>query len=49
MVGMYDSEIVQGFAVAIKSGLTKQQFDLTRGIHPTAEEDLVTMRVPVQG
>lgn len=49
MVGMDAPEIVQGFAVAIKSGLTKQQFDLTTGIHPTAAEELVTMRVPVQG
>jgi glutathione reductase (NADPH) len=49
VVGMDAPEIVQGFAVAIKSGLTKQQFDRTTGIHPTAAEELVTMRVPVQG
>ena len=49
VVGMDAPEIVQGFAVAIKSGLTKEQFDLTTGIHPTAAEELVTMRVPVQG
>ena len=49
VVGMDAPEIVQGFAVAIKSGLTKRQFDLTTGIHPTAAEELVTMRVPVQG
>ena len=49
VVGMDAPEIVQGFAVAIKSGLTKQQFDCTTGIHPTAAEELVTMRVPVQG
>ncbi len=49
MVGMDAPEIVQGFAVAIKSGLTKQQFDQTIGIHPTAAEELVTMRVAVQG
>jgi len=48
VVGMDAPEIVQGFAVAIKSGLTKQQFDLTTGIHPTAAEELVTMRVPVK-
>jgi len=46
VVGMDAPEIVQGFAVAIKSGLTKQQFDRTTGIHPTAAEELVTMRVP---
>ena len=49
VVGMDAPEIVQGFAVAVKCGLTKQQFDLTTGIHPTAAEELVTMRVPVQG
>ncbi|MDH4018483.1 MAG: glutathione-disulfide reductase [Xanthomonadales bacterium] len=47
VVGMDAPEIVQGFAVAIKCGLTKQQFDQTIGIHPTAAEELVTMRVPV--
>lgn len=47
VVGMDAPEIVQGFAVAIKSGLTKQQFDRTTGIHPTAAEELVTMRTPV--
>jgi glutathione reductase (NADPH) len=49
VVGLDAPEIVQGFAVAIKSGLTKEQFDCTIGIHPTAAEELVTMRVPVQG
>ena len=49
VVGLDAPEIVQGFAVAIKSGLTKRQFDLTTGIHPTSAEELVTMRVPVQG
>lgn len=49
MVGPDAPEIVQGFAVAVKSGLTKAQFDATIGIHPTAAEELVTMRNPVQG
>ena len=49
VVGMDAPEIVQGFAVAIKAGLTKEQFDQTIGIHPTAAEELVTMRVPVKG
>jgi len=49
VVGMDAPEIVQGFAVAIKFGLTKRQFDQTVGIHPTAAEELVTMREPVQG
>jgi glutathione reductase (NADPH) len=37
-------EIVQGFAVAVKCGATKAQFDATVGIHPTSAEELVTMR-----
>jgi len=49
VVGQDAPEIVQGFAVAVKSGLTKQQFDATIGIHPTAAEELVTMRKAVQG
>jgi len=48
IVGMDAPEIVQGFAVAVKSGLTKDQFDTTMGIHPTAAEELVTMRNPVK-
>lgn len=44
VVGPDAPEIVQGFAVAVKSGLTKEQFDRTIGIHPTAAEELVTMR-----
>ncbi len=47
MVGTDAPEIVQGFAVAVKSGLTKAQFDDTIGIHPTAAEELVTMRHPL--
>ena len=48
VVGPDAPEIVQGFAVAVKSGLTKDQFDQTIGIHPTAAEELVTMRSPVR-
>ena len=44
MVGDDAPEIIQGFAVALKCGATKQQFDATVGIHPTAAEEFVTMR-----
>ncbi|MDH5187918.1 MAG: glutathione-disulfide reductase [Rhodospirillaceae bacterium] len=44
MVGDDAPEIIQGFAVAIKAGATKAQFDATVGIHPTAAEEFVTMR-----
>ena len=40
-------EIVQGFAVALKCGATKRQFDATIGIHPTTAEEFVTMREAV--
>lgn len=48
MVGEDAGEIVQGFAVALKAGATKAVFDATIGIHPTAAEEFVTMREPVQ-
>jgi len=47
MAGAEAGEIVQGFAVALTCGATKRQFDATIGIHPTAAEELVTMREPV--
>lgn len=46
MVGADAPEIIQGFAVALKCGATKDQLDGTLGIHPTAAEELVTMREP---
>lgn len=37
-------EMIQGFAVAIKMGATKNDFDDTVAIHPTGSEEFVTMR-----
>jgi len=37
-------EMLQGFAVAIRMGATKRDFDDTVAIHPTSAEELVTMR-----
>lgn len=48
MVGPQAGEIVQGLAIALKAGATKQLFDETIGVHPTAAEEFVTMRSPVQ-
>ncbi|XP_021770249.1 glutathione reductase, chloroplastic-like isoform X1 [Chenopodium quinoa] len=48
MCGDDAPEIVQGFAVAVKAGLTKADFDATIGIHPTAAEEFVTMRTPTR-
>ncbi len=47
MVGPEAGEIIQGLAVALKAGATKQVFDDTLGVHPTAAEEFVTMRTPV--
>ncbi len=44
MMGSEAGEIIQGFAAAMKCGLTKAQLDQTIGIHPTAAEEFVTMR-----
>ena len=46
MVGHDAGEIIQGIAIAIKAGATKEDFDSTIGIHPTAAEEFVTMRQP---
>ncbi|TSE23432.1 Glutathione amide reductase [Tepidimonas sediminis] len=46
MVGPEAGEIVQGFAVALRCGATKAQFDATLGIHPTLAEEFVTLREP---
>ena len=43
IVGDAADEIIQGFAVAVKMGARKQDFDNTVAIHPTAAEELVTL------
>lgn len=44
IIGHGADEMLQGFAVAIKMGATKVQFDDTVAIHPTSAEELVTLR-----
>ncbi|XP_067104105.1 glutathione reductase, mitochondrial isoform X1 [Osmerus mordax] len=44
MQGIGCDEMLQGFAVAMKMGATKADFDKTIAIHPTSSEELVTMR-----
>jgi len=46
LVGLGVDEMLQGFAVAIRMGATKQDFDDTVAIHPGSAEELVTMKVP---
>lgn len=45
LVGDNADEMLQGFAVAVKMGATKADFDNTIAIHPTSAEELVTMKV----
>ena len=44
MVGAEAGEIIQGISIAVKMGVTKEQFDATVGVHPTTAEEFVTMR-----
>lgn len=41
--GPHADEMLQGFAVAVRMGATKQDFDDTVAIHPTSAEEMVTM------
>ena len=43
MIGEGVDEMLQGFAVALKMGATKKDFDDTVAIHPTSSEELVTL------
>lgn len=38
--------LVQGFAVVVKNGLTKEACDATVGLHPTSAEEFVLMTEP---
>ena len=42
--GDHAAEIVQAAAIALRMGATKTDFDRTIALHPTAAEELVTMR-----
>ncbi|KAI8094914.1 uncharacterized protein B0P05DRAFT_483667 [Gilbertella persicaria] len=44
ILGRGSDEILQGFGVAVRMGATKANFDACVAIHPTAAEELVTMR-----
>lgn len=46
LIGDNVDEMLQGFAVALKMGATKADFDNTIAIHPISAEELVTMKVP---
>jgi glutathione reductase (NADPH) len=46
IVGDAAAEIIQAVAIAVKMKATKADFDATIALHPTAAEELVTMRTP---
>jgi len=46
LIGDNTDEILQGFAVTVKMGATKADFDNTIAIHPSSAEELVTMKTP---
>lgn len=43
IIGIDSDEILQGFALAIKMGATKNDFENTLAIHPTNAEELITI------
>ncbi|MEM7499950.1 MAG: glutathione-disulfide reductase [Pseudomonadota bacterium] len=47
ILGHGAGEMIQMAAIAVKMGATKDDFDRTVAVHPTAAEELVTMREPV--
>ncbi len=47
IMGHGAAEMIQMAAIAVKMGATKEDFDRTVAVHPTAAEELVTMRAPV--
>ena len=47
IVGPAAGEMIQLAGIAVKMGATKEDFDRTVAVHPTAAEELVTMRTPV--
>lgn len=48
IVGSGASEIIQLAGVALQMGATKVDFDNTLAVHPTAAEELVTMKLPTR-
>ena len=47
LIGPGSGELIQMIGVAVQMGATKAQFDATMAVHPTAAEELVTMRTKV--
>jgi len=48
IVGHAAAEMIQMVGIAVKMGATKEDFDRTMALHPSAAEELVTMKTPVR-
>jgi glutathione reductase (NADPH) len=48
IVGPAAAEMIQMVGIAVKMGATKEDFDATMALHPSAAEELVTMKEPVR-
>jgi len=48
IVGHAAAEMIQMVGIAVKMGATKEDFDATMALHPSAAEELVTMKEPVR-
>ncbi|HBF54658.1 MAG TPA: glutathione-disulfide reductase, partial [Afipia sp.] len=46
IVGPEAGELIQVVGIAVKMKATKADFDATMAVHPTAAEELVTLRTP---
>ncbi len=46
ILGADAGEMIQCIGIAVRMGATKRDFDMTMAVHPTAAEELVTMRTP---
>ena len=44
IIGPHSGEMIQAIGIAVTMGATKAQFDMTVAVHPTAAEELVTMK-----
>ncbi|HLB06686.1 MAG TPA: glutathione-disulfide reductase [Alphaproteobacteria bacterium] len=48
LLGEGAGELIQVLGILVKSGATKEEFDATIAVHPTAAEELVSLREPVR-
>lgn len=48
IVGGEAGEVIQAIGIAVKMGATKADFDATVAVHPTASEELVTLKTPTR-